>query len=122
MVSKTAASPRSLELRWETRLLVVITAVLTVFGIASLYAAATLENDAWSFFTKQLTGAVAGGVAMVIVARIDYHHWRRLAWPLMILSLVMLLIPLLPLPRQFRPMYNGAHRWVQFGPLNFQPS
>jgi hypothetical protein len=31
------------ELRWETRLLGVVTAVLTVFGIARLYAAAGMQ-------------------------------------------------------------------------------
>ena len=88
MVKPSAAATRAHELRWETRLLVTITAVLTVFGIASLYAAATLEKDAWAFFTKQLTGAIAGALAMMVVSRVDYHVWRRFAWPLLLGSIV----------------------------------
>jgi cell division protein FtsW len=110
------------DLRWETRLLVVVAAVLTVFGIASLHAAATLERDAFGFFMKQLAGALAGAIALVVVARVDYHLWRRLAWPLLIGTIVLLLIPLLPFPDSIRPYRNGAHRWVRIGPLNLQPS
>ena len=47
MVTAAARDPG--DLRWETRLLVVVTAVLTAFGIASLYAAATLEKGAFGF-------------------------------------------------------------------------
>src|ERR1043166_4486490 len=72
------------ELRGETRLLAAITAVLTVVGIASLYAAATFEQNAFGFFIRQLTGAAAGGVAMAIVSRVEYHHWRALAWALLL--------------------------------------
>lgn len=113
---------RSHELRWETRLLAVVTAVLTVFGIATLYAAATLERDAWGFFTKQLTGAVGGTVLMVIVSRVDYHRWRDYAWPLLLATVVLLLIPLLPFTRSISPVINGARRWISIGPLTLQPS
>ena len=118
----TAALPRSHALRWETRLLAVVAGMLTVFGIASLYAAGALEGNAWSLFSKQLTGAVAGAVLMVIVSRIDYHHWQRLAWPLLFVTIVLLVIPLLPFTQAISPMRNGARRWVDIGPLNLQPS
>jgi cell division protein FtsW len=110
------------DLRWETRLLVVVTAVLTVFGIASLYAAATLEKGAFGFFLKQLAGALGGAIAMIIVSRVDYHRWRTLAWPVMLGAIVLLLIPVLPFPDSIRPFRNGAHRWVALGPINLQPS
>jgi cell division protein FtsW len=110
------------ELRWETRLLVLVAAILTVFGIASLYAAATLERDAFGFFSKQLVGAVIGVAALVAVARIDYHRWQAWAWLLLIGTMVLLLVPLLPFTRSISPSVNGARRWIQLGPLNFQPS
>jgi cell division protein FtsW len=113
---------RSHELRWETRLLAVITAVLTVFGIATLYAAATLERDAWGFFTKQLSGAVGGTILMVIFSRVDYHRWREYAWPLLLATVVLLVIPLLPFTRSISPVINGARRWISIGPLTLQPS
>lgn len=116
------------ELRWETRLLAVVTATLVVFGIASSYGAASLLTDraganiGMSFALKQLSGAVVGGILLLIAARMDYHHWRRLAWPLLGVTIAALLIPLLPFLHRFAPSIHGARRWVDIGPINFQPS
>ena len=110
------------ELRWETRLLVLVAAILTVFGIASLFAAATLERDAFDFFSKQVVGAVIGVLALVTVARIDYHKWQVWAWPLLLITIAMLIVPLLPFTQSISPPRNGARRWIQAGPVNVQPS
>lgn len=110
------------ELRWETRLLTVVTAVLTVFGIASLYAAAAMAESAFDLFMKQLAGAGLGAVALLIVSRVDYHHWRNLAWPLLLLALAALVLVVLPFTGSIAPSINGARRWIQLGPANFQPS
>ena len=110
------------ELRWETRLLTVVTAVLTVFGIASLYAAAAMEDRPFNLFAKQLAGAGVGAVALLIVSRVDYHRWRTLAWPLLLLALAALVVVVLPFTGSIAPSINGARRWIQLGPVNFQPS
>ena len=110
------------ELRWETRLLTVVTAVLTVFGIASLYAAAAMAARPFDLFVKQLAGAGLGAVALLIVSRVDYHRWRNLAWPLLLLALAALVVVVLPFTRGIAPSINGARRWIQLGPANFQPS
>ncbi|MDH4132997.1 MAG: hypothetical protein OEV95_14465, partial [Gemmatimonadota bacterium] len=55
------------ELRWETRLLAVVTAVLVSFGIASVYGASSLvrvkggDVAGGSYALVQFTGAVVGG-------------------------------------------------------------
>jgi cell division protein FtsW len=110
------------ELRWETRLLTVVTAVLTVFGIASLYAAAAMEERPFDLFAKQLAGAGMGALALLIVSRVDYHRWRNLAWPLLLLALAALIVVVLPFTRSIAPSINGARRWIQLGSANFQPS
>jgi len=117
------------EYRWETRLLAVVTATLVVFGIASSYGAVALmtnksgDSVALSFGLRQLTGALVGGLAMVIVSRVDYQLWRKFAWPLLAITVVFLLIPLIPgMPRSIAPTIQGAKRWVYLGPINFQPS
>ena len=116
------------ELRWETRLLAVITAVLVVFGIASTYGAASLQTNragdpiGFSFALRQATGAALGGILMLIAARVDYQWWRRMAWPLLLVTILFLLIPVLPGTGAIAPRINGARRWVDVGPINFQPS
>ena len=124
-------SPRAVrhpgELRWETRLLAMLTAVLVVFGIAATYGAASLvtlqgQNAGLGFAFRQLIGAALGGSLMLLASRLDYYRWRQLAWPLLLLTLGLLLIPLLPYTLAIAPTVNGARRWIDLGPVNFQPS
>jgi len=116
------------ELRWETRLLAVVAATLVVFGIAMTYGASSLVRTkdggvaGSAFALTQLTGALLGGVLMVTIARIDYRRLRPLAWPLLLVTIFFLFIPILPFTRSISPVINGARRWVQLGPINFQPS
>ena len=115
------------ELRWETRLLGMVTAVLVVFGIAATYGAASLvtvngQNVGIGFAARQLTGAIIGGILLLLASRQDYYRWRRLAWPLLLLTVGLLIIPLLPFTTTISPLVNGARRWVDIGPVNFQPS
>jgi cell division protein FtsW len=113
------------ELRWETRLLTVVTATLVVFGIANAYGALSLQTAGGTgagFAIRQLVGALLGLLGLSIISRIDYHIWRRLAWPILFVTLGLLLIPLLPGTERIAPRLNGARRWVDIGPVNFQPS
>ncbi len=115
------------ELRWETRLLAATTAVLLVFGIAATYGAASLvtirgQNMGIGFAGRQLTGAMVGGILLLIASRQDYYRWRILAWPLLLLTIGLLLLPLLPFTHAIAPSVNGARRWIDVGPINFQPS
>jgi len=115
------------EMRWETRLLGMVTAALLVFGIAATYGAASLltlqgQSAGPGFALKQVMGATLGGVLLLLASRVDYYRWRQLAWPLLFLTVVFLLIPLLPFTRDIAPSINGARRWIDLGPLNFQPS
>ena len=115
------------ELRWETRLLALVTAALLVFGIAATYGAASLvtlqgRDAGLGFVVRQLSGAAMGGVLLLVASRLDYYRWRQLAWPLLLVTLSLLLIPLLPFTHRLAPSVNGARRWVDLGPLNFQPS
>jgi cell division protein FtsW len=112
------------ELRWETRLLSAVVLTLLVFGVASVYGAAGLQTQGAGVAValSQLSGAALGGILMVVVARVDYRTWQRLAWPMLAVTLVLLVIPLLPFTHAIAPTINGARRWVQLGPLNVQPS
>ncbi|HEV7364869.1 MAG TPA: putative peptidoglycan glycosyltransferase FtsW [Gemmatimonadales bacterium] len=104
-----------------------VTAALLVFGIAATYGAASLvtlqgQNAGLGFALRQLSGAAVGGVLLLIASRLDYYRWRFLAWPLLFVTIGLLLIPLLPFTRALAPSVNGARRWIDIGPMNFQPS
>ncbi|MDH5198832.1 MAG: FtsW/RodA/SpoVE family cell cycle protein, partial [Gemmatimonadota bacterium] len=112
---------------WHRRLLGTVTAVLAIFGIAAVYGASSIvavehgQPATW-FALRQLIGVAVGGIGLVVAARLDYHVWRRLAWPLILLSFVTLLIPYLPGLRALTPELNGARRWLRIGPIQLQPS
>lgn len=125
MTARSARHPG--ELRWETRLLGMVTAILLAFGLAASYGAASLltvqgKNVGLDFVLRQISGALIGGVLLLAASRQDYYGWRRLAWPLLLVTIGLLLVPLLPVTRELAPSVNGARRWVHFGPVNFQPS
>ncbi len=115
------------ELRWETRLLGVITLTLLVVGLVTTYSATSVMSSKGhiigiGFALRQVLGAVLGGVLLLIASRVDYYRWRQLAWPLLLLTAALLLVPVLPFTHRWSPVLNGARRWIQVGSFNFQPS
>lgn len=121
------ALPHPGELRWEVRLLAVVTATLVAFGIATIYGASSLVRSGsgvvgGSYALTQFTGALAGGILMIIFSRVDYRLLRPLAWPIMLVSIGLVLITVLPFTHGIAPTINGARRWVRMGPVGFQTS
>lgn len=112
---------------WETRLLAVLAAVLVVFGLVAVYGASSLVTTAGGqvgagFALKQGVGALVAGLIATIVARVDYHRWRRWAWPMLGVVGFLLILPLLPFTHRIAPTINGARRWVNLGVVTVQPS
>jgi cell division protein FtsW len=97
---------------------------MVVFGIANAYGALSLQTPggAGAFALRQMVGALVGLLALSVVASVDYHVWRRAAWPLLIVTILFLLIPVLPGLGRWAPSLNGARRWVKVGGFQFQPS
>ncbi|HET7791084.1 MAG TPA: putative peptidoglycan glycosyltransferase FtsW [Gemmatimonadales bacterium] len=112
---------------WETRLLMVVTAVLVVFGLVAVYGASSLVTTSGgqvgaSFALKQGIGALIGGAVATALARSDYRAWQRWAWPLVGVTALLLILPLLPFTHRIAPTINGARRWVNLGVMTVQPS
>jgi cell division protein FtsW len=111
---------------WESRLLGILAVALGVFGIAAVYGASSIwavqKGDAGSAFAlRQFQGVLVGVVALLVFSRVDYHYWRRFAWPLLLVVSAALLVLLLPFTRAIAPELNGARRWIEAG-IRIQPS
>lgn len=122
-----AAVPHVRE-RWrmgpEARGLVLVSAVLTAFGLAVLYSASAIvgvndHNDSMYFLSKQLTGVLAGMAAFAVAAKVDAERLRAWAWPLMWFTIATMLAVLV-LPGRIAPTIHGSRRFL-FG-ASFQPS
>ncbi len=110
----------------EARALIITTGVILAFGLAVLYSASALaavrEQHANSFYLlRQLSGVGIGVVLFAIAAKVDAERWRGWAWPILIVAIVLLLIPVLPVPNSIAPRFHGSRRWVNIGFL-FQSS
>jgi cell division protein FtsW len=112
------------ELRWETRLLAVVTGTLVALGIAVCYAAGSYRSDWFTEAEQQVGGAIVGGVLFLIVSRLDYRIWRRMARPIFYATVAGLgLIAMVAVIWRrgeapgvigvFFPYLNGSHRWIR---------
>jgi cell division protein FtsW len=107
-----------------TTLATCVAALLTL-GLVMLYSASMNILDKHQVVTgahlliTQATWCGMGIVACVAATCLDYRLLRKMAWPVFIFALVMLLLVLIP-HVGFR--INGARRWFRFHGVSFQPS
>ncbi len=104
-------------------LLAVIT-VLNLLGLVMVLSASSVTalddyGSSWYVVMRQALWLVVGTAACVVVLRVDYHRWRRLAMPALMGSGVLLALVLVP---GLGIEVNGASRWLGYGPLSLQPS
>ncbi len=105
-------------------LLALIVAAFSLVGLLMVLSSAMVldydsQGSAWFHFRKQLIWMGVGLVSMIVVSLIDYRRWARLATPMLVVSLGLLGLVLVP---GVGVTVNGATRWLQLGPLVFQPS
>lgn len=113
---RLAARP-SLDVPFLALLLVLLCYGLIMLFSAGYAVALYRRGDAYTYIRPQLLFAVLGVAAMYAASLIDYHIWHKLAWPLMGISLVLLVVVL------FMPEYNGCKRWIVIPGLGtLQPS
>ena len=98
------------------------TSTLVVFGLIMVFSASSVEaliadEASYSIFLRQLLFAVVGAVAAGFASRLDVRWWKRLAFPTMAVS-VLLLLAVIP----FGKTVNGNRNWIALGPLQFQPA
>lgn len=114
--------------RWrmgaEARGLILVSAVLTAFGLAVLYSASAFvaERDYGSnayFLLRQVAGVVVGIVVFAVAAKLDAERFREWAWPMMWFTIATMTAVLI-LPASVAPTIHGSKRFL-FG-ASFQPS
>lgn len=95
--------------------------ILLAIGVIMIYSASSYyamfkEGDSMVYLKKQIVWAMTGLIAMFSMSNIDYHKLKKITPQLLIITVPLLIAVF------FFPAINGAKRWIQLGPLSFQPS
>ncbi len=100
----------------------VLTLTLVAFGLVILfsasYATSYYEKGRSTYYIFRQAGFAALGILlMLLVSRINYQFFRAVAFPLLALSVVLLILVLFVGVKR-----NGALRWIDLGFTEFEPS
>lgn len=115
--------------RWnmgvEARALVILMGIFLSFGLATVYSASAIVEMQAGFghahlLVRQIAGLLVGALFFAVSAKLDAELWEKWAWPVMILSLFLLLLVILPFTASIAPRVHGARRYL-FG-SSIQPS
>jgi rod shape determining protein RodA len=90
---------------------------LVAIGLLTVYSATSIPGAHQGLWMKQLTWCGIAFAAAWLVASIHYRLYDSLAWPLYAVSIVLLIVVL-----AIGASRMGAKRWIDIGPLQFQPS
>lgn len=93
------------------------TAVLLAIGMATVYSATTVPGAHEGLWTRQLVWLVLALGAAWVATSLHFRAHDSLAYPLYVVSVVLLLAVL-----AFGDSAYGAKRWLELGPVRFQPS
>jgi len=103
-VNKTArpVAPSARRTRTSSGDLILVAAVIAlgIFGLLMLYSAGTdfslrTYGSANYIFDKQLLWMAIGVLVALIFSRVDYHLWRKIAVPMMAITVVLLIAVLI---------------------------
>lgn len=93
---------------------------LALFGILMIY-----DASSWNIAKTQIVWFVIALFAGLFSMSIDYRFWKKLAWPMYIFSVILLILVLMP---GVADRTWGAQRWIRIpavpilGSIGFQPA
>lgn len=119
----TAPTPATSPVRGHSDWYILLAVLgLLFFSVAFVYSASSTfagarTGSTETFFWSHAIRVFAGIAIMLVVARIDYHWLERWSKPMLLIALGLLAYVLLDGAR-----LKGAARWIDIGPISFQPS
>lgn len=96
--------------------LLLLVGEVMVFNTTYFYAFEHF-GDPYRFVWKHQIALVLGSIGLVIAVSLPSVAYRRFAYPVLVFAFLGLLIVFMPGVAQ-----GKIHRWIDLGPLNFQPS
>jgi len=109
----------------EYDLVIMLMAIaLTCFGVVMVYSASSIMaakrfHDGFFFLKRQGVFALLGFGLMIGTMQVNYHFWRKLAAPILLGCIALLVLVLIP---GIGGSAGGASRWIRLPGFNLQPS
>lgn len=105
-------------------LLLVAVLGLVGFGLVMVYSASAITaqdklGDSFYFLKRQATAAGIGLLAMAVAMKIGYRRMARLAYPLLVVAVILLVLVLIP---GLGTTVGGAKRWLRIPGVSLQPA
>ena len=102
----------------------ILTLLLLTVGLVMLYSASSAQSmydtgytQSTRYLQKQGFCAILGLIAMWSFSRVPVQIWKKFAWPMYGISILLLLLVLVA-----GESVNGARRWINIAGIQFQPS
>ena len=105
--------------------LAIIIFTLVIFGLVIIFSAGialsldTYGEPYYYFLHQLLYGIIPGLICWGIFQNIDYRKWENWAFAAFIGTVILLVLVFIPGIGQ---THKGASRWIELGPINFQPT
>ena len=121
----STVSPRTPKRVGMDHILLFVTITLALVGLVMVFSASAVVagqkrfHDSWYYLKRQLAWLALGLVLLHAASRIDYIWWKRFAFPLLGLIIVLLVVVLIP---SVGVSANGARRWLRLGSISIQPA
>lgn len=109
---KPSLVDKFLEIDWG---LILLLCVISSLGFAMLYSIADQSIEPWAY--RQTIRFAAGIIILLTVALLDIRLWLKLAYPVYILALILLISV-----EFFGVSDISAERWIRIGTLQIQPA
>jgi cell division protein FtsW len=116
------AKTKTKALPFEWNVVVLVTTALVLFGLVMVYSATSGSavlghGNPQGYVERQTLFALVGLAALFLLSRFPLEKLRALA-PTLLVTAAVLCVGVLAVGSRI----NGARRWVDIGPLAFQPS
>ncbi len=91
---------------------------IMIFSASYAYAGANM-GDSYHYIKRQLLFAFIGVAVMYLMSHLDYKVIKLGAVPIFVVALILMLLVTFSSSGE---AHKGAARWLELGPLSFQPS
>ncbi|OGK18041.1 cell division protein FtsW [Candidatus Roizmanbacteria bacterium RIFCSPLOWO2_12_FULL_40_12] len=104
--------------------LIFIPLTLSFIGLFFVFEASSVKSfsevgNSFHYFKLQFLWIALGIGVMFFLSFFDYHKFYYLSFPLMMMTIILLIVVLIP---GLGTQAGGARRWLDLGIINFQPT